>query len=158
MTSILGGGGMSSATPQMRHLARRLIAFDASLGKSAITNNSDAFQVCDKLRPQLATLVGKEAFRALLAHALALACAEVPGLRAVHVKPDGTIETPDEILAQINANKFFEGRLVLVAQLLGLLVAFIGENLTARLVRETWPNIAIRDLDLDVGDKNENKK
>jgi hypothetical protein len=149
---------MKGATPQMRDLARRLIAFDASFGKSAIAKNSDAFQVCEKLRPQLATLVGKEAFRALLAHALALAAAEVPGLHAMHVKPDGMLAMSEEILAQIDADKFFEGRLVLVAQLLGLLVAFIGENLTVRLIRESWPKVPLNILNLEQGDNNETKK
>jgi hypothetical protein len=47
-----------------------------------------------------------------------------------------------------------EGSVVLVAQLLALLVAFIGENLTLRMVREVWPKLPqINDLDLRKGDK-----
>jgi hypothetical protein len=34
-----------------------------------------------------------------------------------------------------------EGGVVLVAQLLGLLVAFVGERLTLKIVREVWPNL-----------------
>ena len=149
---------MTQATPQMRELARCLIAFDATATKSSPSQNSDTFQVCEKLRPQLVTLVGNEAFRALLAHALALATAEIPELRAMHVKPDGTLEMSEEIHAQVKADKFFEGRVVLVAQLLALLEAFIGENLTLRLVREVWPKVAARDLDLNDQGKNEIKK
>ena len=33
------------------------------------------------------------------------------------------------------------GRVVLLAHLLGLLVAFIGEDLTQRLLREAWPKL-----------------
>jgi hypothetical protein len=33
--------------------------------------------------------------------------------------------------------------------LLGLLVAFIGENLTVRLLREVWPKVPLDDLDSD---------
>ena len=36
--------------------------------------------------------------------------------------------------------------MVLLAQLLGLLVAFIGENLTLRLVRECGRNFPLSDL------------
>ena len=41
---------------------------------------------------------------------------------------------------------------------LGLLVAFIGPNLTLRLVREIWPQIPLGDLDVDNGGKNEKTK
>ena len=104
------------------------------------------FQACEKLRPHLVTLVGNEAFRALLAHALALAKAEVPALQGLHVSADGTFEMSEEIREQINADRFLEGRVVLLAQLLGLLVAFIGGNLTLRLVREIWPKAALNNL------------
>jgi hypothetical protein len=149
---------MNQATPPTRDLAMRLIAFDTRKSKAPGIQNPDAFQVCDKLRPHMVTLVGNEAFRALLAHALALAKAEVPALRAVQVKADGTLEMSDEIRAQIQADKFFEGRVVLLAQLLGLLVAFIGENLTLGLVRETWPKVALDNLHLNTGDNYATKK
>jgi hypothetical protein len=141
----------------MRSLARRLIAYGRSQSRSFRPNYSDAFEVCEKLRPPLATLVGNEAFRALLAHALALAEAEVPGLRSVRVKSDGKLEMSEEIHAQVKTDKHFEGKVVLVAQLLGLLVAFVGEKITLRLVREGWPKVAFNDLEMDDGDKNENK-
>jgi hypothetical protein len=54
--------------------------------------------------------------------------------------------------------KFLEGGVVLLAQLLGLLVAFIGENLTLRLVREVWPKVPLDDLDFGKGEKNEKTK
>ena len=36
---------------------------------------------------------------------------------------------------------------MIVAQLLGLLVTFIGEPLTLRLVRDAWPNASVAGLD-----------
>jgi hypothetical protein len=47
---------------------------------------------------------------------------------------------------------------VLLAQLLGLLVAFIGKNLTLRLVGEVWPKAALDDLDFGTEEKNEKRK
>jgi hypothetical protein len=35
------------------------------------------------------------------------------------------------------------------------MVAFIGENLTLRLVREAWPKALLNDLDLQEGTINE---
>ena len=48
----------------------------------------------------------------------------------MHVKADGSLEGVEEHHAQLDPDELFEGRVVLLAQLLGLLVAFIGENLT----------------------------
>ena len=45
-------------------------------------------------------------------------------------------------------------RTILAAQLLGLMVAFIGEKLTLHLVREIWPEVPLDDLDLANGSAN----
>jgi hypothetical protein len=47
---------------------------------------------------------------------------------------------------------------VLLAQLLGLLVAFIGENLTLRLMREVWPKVPLNELDFASEGKYEKTK
>ena len=138
---------MSRATPKMRDFAERLIAYE--------TKPPAVFLVGEKLRPHLATLMGNVGFRALLSRALALANAEVPWLGAVHVNADGSFEGLDKLGAQVDPDEIFEGCVVLLAQLLGLLVAFIGEDLTLRLVREVWPKLSLNDLDLGTGDNNE---
>ena len=151
---------MNHATPKMRDCAERLIAHETRKNKSSATKNRAAFHVGEKLRPHLATLMGNTGFRALLSRALALANAEVPWLRAVHVKADGSLEGMDELEleAQVDPKEIAVGRVVLLAQLLGLLVAFIGENLTLQLVREVWPKLSLNDLDVCKGDKNERTK
>jgi hypothetical protein len=142
----------------MRDFAERLIAYEARGNKSSETNTPAAFLVGEKLRPHLATLMGNVGFRALLSRALALANAEVPWLRAVHVKADGSFQGLDELEAHVDPDEIFEGCVVLLAQLLGLLVAFIGEDLTLRLVREAWPKLPRNNLDFGKGDKNEKQK
>lgn len=139
---------MNRATPKMRDFAERLIAYETRENKSSETKTPAAFHVFEKLPPHLATLMGNTGFRALLSRALALATAELPWLRAVHVKSDGSLEGLDELEAQVDSEEISEGRVVLLAQLLGLLVAFIGENLTLWLVREVWPKLSLNDLDL----------
>jgi hypothetical protein len=145
---------MSRATPQMRHFAKRLIVYETNGNKSAKTQTPAAPLVPEKLRLHLAALMGNGGFQALLSRSLALAGAEVPGLRAVQVKADGTLEGWEELHAQLDPSKFFEARVVLLARLLGLLVAFIGENLTLRLAQEVWPKVPLDDLDLASGAKN----
>jgi hypothetical protein len=142
----------------MRDFAERLIAYETRGNKSSETKPPAVFLVGEKLRPQLATLMGNVGFRALLSRALALATAEVPWLRAVHVKADGSFERLDEFGAHVDLDEIFEGRVVLLAQLLGLLVAFIGEDLTLRLVREVWPKLSLNDLNFGKGDNDEKPK
>ena len=142
----------------MRDFAERLIGHETRKNRSSETKTPAACRVAEKLRPHLATLMGNLGFRALLSRALALANAEVPWLRAVHVNADGSLEGLDELGAQVDPDEIFEGCVVLLAQLLGLLVAFIGEDLTLRLVREVWPKLSLNNLDAGKGDKNENPK
>jgi len=149
---------MSRATPKMRDFAERLIAHETRENKSSETKTSGPFLVGEKLRPHLAPLMGNVGFRALLSRALALANAEVPLLRAMHIKADGSFDGLDELGAQVDPDEIFKGRVVLLAQLLGLLVAFIGEDLTLRLVREVWPKLSLNNLDFGIGYKNEKAK
>jgi hypothetical protein len=144
---------MSRATPKMRAFAARLIAREAKGNQSPGPTPGAVFPVLEKLQPHLATLMGNTGFRALLARSLLLAGAEFPWLRTLKVRADGTLEKPDEGATPADPEKIFEGRVVLLAHLLGLLVAFIGENLTLRLVDEIWAPSEKNDLNFDKGTK-----
>ena len=137
----------------MRDFAERLIAYEMRENKSSETKKLAACLVSEKLRPLLTTLMGNLGFRSLLSRALALANADVPWLRAAHVKADGSLEGLDELGTQADPDEIFEGCVILLARLLGLLVAFISENLTLQLVRETWPKLSLDDLHVGKGDK-----
>jgi len=145
---------MNRATPKMREFAERLMA-DEEEGNKASTKVRTGFQVVERLRPQFAMLMGIAGFRAILSRALALANAEVRWLRAVHVKADGSLEGLEDLRAQLDPGELFEGRVVLLAQLLGLMAAFIGEDLTWRMMREVWPKVPFNNLDFMKGEKNE---
>ena len=142
----------------MRDFAERLIVYETRENKSSETKTQAAFLVGEKLRPQLAALMGNVGFRALISRALALSNAEIPWLRAVHVNTDGSFQGLDELGAQVGPDEIFEGRVVLLAQLLGLLVTFIGELLTLRLVRDVWPKLSLNEVELGTRDKNEKVK
>ena len=139
----------------MRDFAERLIAYETKGNKSSKTRTPAACLVVEKLRPHLAALMGNAGFRALLSRALVLANTDVPWLRAVHVKADGSLEGLGELATQVDPDEIFEGCVVLLAQLLGLLVAFIGENFRLRLVREVWPEVPLKNLDFGNGGKND---
>jgi hypothetical protein len=88
-------------------------------------------------------LVGVAGFRSLMSRAVAMAKAEVPSLAAVQVRADGSLEGLDGAGPDQIAGAGSEAGVVIVAQLLGLLVTFIGEPLTLRLVRDAWPDASI---------------
>ena len=142
---------MNRASPEAKKLAKRLIALEKSGRKATGTNPLPVFHATELLRPQLAILMGNGGYRAMMARSLVLGGEEIPWLHAIHVKSDGSLEGLADIHSQLNNGDFLEGRVVLLAQLFGLLVAFIGEALTLRIVREVWPKVFLDDLDFSNG-------
>ena len=68
-----------------------------------------------------------------MARALTLAKQESPVLGAWEVKLDGS-------LAGMNGEAAQSG-VVLIAQLIGLMITFIGESLTLRLLHDIWVDL-----------------
>ncbi len=126
-----------------KEFARLLLAYEEVSGKSANGKDSVAFRVCDNLRGPLGKLMGMEGFRSLLLRAQVLSCAEVPWLCELRVKVDGSLDGLEELEAGLDARAISEGEVVLVGQLLGLLVIFIGPALTLRLLHDIWPRWTI---------------
>jgi hypothetical protein len=146
---------MSRAGPKMRHFAKRLTAYERRANTPSETKTPPAFHVCEKLRVHLTTFMGNNGFRELMSCALPRAKAEIPWLGAVKMKDDGALEGLEELNAKRNPDELFEGGVVLVAQLLRLLTAFIGQTLTLRFVREVWPEVPLDDLNSGKGVRNE---
>ena len=143
---------MNTATPAIQNLARRLIALEAARAPSDEPVGA-AVRVCDKLRVLLTKLVGVVGFRSLMTRAMALATAEVPWLESVQVRADGSFEGFDEARLHQGADPEGEAGVVVVAQLLGLLVTFIGEPLTLSLVRDSWQNASVAGMDAGSGEE-----
>ena len=149
---------MSQATPQLRDFATRLMSYEA-VGKVLNGTRIPAgFYVSEKLRLHLATFMGRTGFHTLLARSLALSAAEVPWLSKVRVEEDGSLGGLEGLQAELGPDEFFEGGVVLLAQLLGLLVSFIGERLTLRLVLEVWPKVPLNGFDFSIGGTHENSE
>ena len=120
--------------PESRHLAQRLLAYEAVTGENSEPTESAAFRVCAKLRRPLITLAGVAGFRSLLSRALTLARAEAPSLSAVQIAADGSLKGLDEPRPQVDADQTREAGIILITQLLGLLVRVVGEAMTLQLV------------------------
>lgn len=131
----------TGTSPETRDLAQRLLGYEAAERPSE-TEMPAAFYVCEKLRHPLSTVAGATGFRSLLVRALTLAKREAQVLDAVQVKDDGSLQG----LGDIPNGEAAEGGAVLIAQLIGLLLTFIGETLTLRLLQDVWPDLP--DLDI----------
>lgn len=129
----------------MQGLARRLIAEEAASGRDAETAHRSGFRVCEKLRRPLCTLAGVIGFRALLSRALLLARAEAPWLSNVEVAPNGVLQYAPGVESQFTTPEAARAAQALTCHLLGLLLTFIGEALTLRLVHDVWPHVATPD-------------
>ena len=86
-------------------------------------------------------LMGSTGFNALMSRSLVLATAEIPSLRHMHLNAEGMWEGLAALEVQLDVESFLEARIVVLANLLGLLVAFVGEALTLRLASDIWPNL-----------------
>jgi hypothetical protein len=118
----------------MRDFARRLLAVEAASPSDTHTRAHEAVRVCEKLRISLTRFAGADGFTSLLRRTLVLARAEVPSLNEIQIKPDGSLED----LATIPDGN--DAAVAIIAHLLALLVTFIGEPLTLRLLCEAWPD------------------
>jgi len=119
----------------MLDLAQALVA------ASQLASRSDAQAaelVNDNLRLCLIRFAGADGFASLMRRALTLAGAEMPALRGAKVDTAGRFEGLEQILTQ-QSTVLQEAAFAITAQLLELLVTFIGEPLTRRLVRQACP-------------------
>ena len=98
--------------------------------------------VVEKLGRPLIALIGIAGFRSLLARALTLASAQGSGLSTVQVEPNGSLAGFDDLG---NQSQVAEAGAMLIAELLGLLITFIGESLMLSLVRNAWPDLPMFD-------------
>jgi len=134
-------GSMDMPSPSIRDLARRLLAFEAARAGASDEPVVNAVSVCEALRVSLTRFAGSDGFTSLLRRSLTLARAEAPVLNNIKVNPEGCLEELHAIEGP--EDETTNAALAITAHLLGLLVTFIGESLTLRMVRETWPNAEI---------------
>ena len=129
-----------------RDLARNLVACEADASTTPRQTPPATVRVYERLRRQLGAPVGVDGFHALAARALALAKSESPRLGAVQVTANGSLRGLDEVESQTDADVDGDAGVILIAQLLGLFLTFLGEATTLRL---------IEDLRLQVDDRTE---
>jgi hypothetical protein len=146
---------LTRARPELKQFARRLLAYETASRKPSAAKDSEPFGVFGKLRGPLGRFIGIGGFHALLSRALALAGAEVPSLGALQPRTDYSLEGLKELEAKLDSLAVEGGQVVLLAQLLGLLMTFIGRSLTLQLLGNIWPKLDELDFKKDLGNEEE---
>jgi hypothetical protein len=127
-----------------RDLARSLIASEAETATTSLQTEPATVRVYERLRRQLAAPVGVGGFEALAARALALAKSESPRLRAAQITAHGSLIGLGEVESRTDDDEDDETGVILIAQLLGLFIAFLGEATTLRLIEDLRLQVDVR--------------
>jgi hypothetical protein len=121
---------------RIRAFAQQILGHEAAASNTSVQTLAPALQLIERIRRPLCELTGVGGFNALAKRALTLARAQAPDLRALHVKPDGSLDGHSEILDPDPV-----AGIELTATLLNLLVTLVGESLMLRIVLDAWPEL-----------------
>jgi len=119
-----------------RDLARNLLTSETRANTASLQAEPATIRVYERLRRQLGAPVGAGGFRALASRALALAKSESPRLNAVKVTENGGLIGLGEFDSTTETDEDREVGIMLIAQLLGLFLTFLGEATTLRLIED----------------------
>jgi len=139
---------MESPYPAVQTLTWRLLAHEAGERPDAEALADAAERAFDKLRLHLSKLLGTDGFRVLLRRAITLARVEFPWLEGVEAQSDGSLKGLAAAAAARGGDstaahdaEVVEGITAVPDHFLGLLQAFIGQDLSLRLLRGVWPQV-----------------
>ncbi|PZR99203.1 MAG: hypothetical protein DLM70_15780 [Chloroflexi bacterium] len=126
-----------------RDLARVLLTMEMGDQTSLAALPAAAERAFQKLCRLLAELVTRTGCQALVARALHLTRFEFPFLAGVRATTnrDVPLEGLQESLGDVEPAHAHEGLVLLLANLIALLVTFIGEGVTLRLLADVWPDM-----------------
>jgi hypothetical protein len=127
-----------------RDLARSLVASEADTSTTSLQTEPATVRVYERLRRQLGAPVGADGFQALASRGLALAKSQSPRLSAVQVTANGGLHGLGKVEPQTDADEDGEAGIILIAQLLGLFLTFLGEATTLRLIEDLRLQVDVR--------------
>lgn len=119
-----------------REWARSLLSRETVADTDPTQVAPPTIRVYERLRQVLSTPVGVDGFRALASRAVALTRSESPKLSAVQITADGDLRGFSEVQPTVGTDQNGEAGVILIAQLLWLLLTFLGEATTLRLIED----------------------
>jgi len=133
---------MTTATPSQHAVAQWLLTAEEvdAERRLAAPAAAERFGKLSQRLAQLITLVGSDA---LLARAVHLSRAEFPFLDGAQTTPsaDGLTLRLRESAEGVESSQAAEAFEAVLAILIALLISFVGEDLTLRVLREVWPEL-----------------
>jgi len=129
---------MPLSPPALRRFVRRVLVDATGVASPEQGQLVSAFDaLCGQLHRQLQPLFGKTAVDALFVRAVHVAAAEFPWLRELVEKEPCRADRMVS-LAGIEIDTLEEGMAAVFAHNIGLLAAFVGEDLVLPLVQQAW--------------------
>ena len=117
-----------------RDLARSLVTRERNTNTASLETEPASVRVYERLRRQLGASIGVDGFQSVASRALAQAKSESPQLSDVQVMTNGDVHGLDEVEFQARPEEEGEVGIILIAELLGLFLTFLGETTTLRLI------------------------
>jgi hypothetical protein len=137
---------MSLSSPKLRRFVKHALAGATGGRTPDRAQLASSFDLlCERLRARLHPVFGPTAIAALFARALHVATPEFPWLADVVAK-DGercSLEGLQRVSAEIELDAIQAGLAAVLAQEIGLLSAFIGEDFVMPLVQAAWETTSI---------------
>jgi hypothetical protein len=133
----------------LHELARRVLKTRLAARPRSAAAVADATQIsCGELYRILDTMMGTPGLQALIGRALQITARDYSWLTAVTPGPgdDCALTGLSEAAGALDVNDATEGAAALLASIVWLLISFIGEDLTSRLVRNAWPEVSFSRL------------
>ncbi len=131
--------------PQIiRDWTRKLIADESLTDITSAQTEVASFRVYEKLRQQLCALVGVDGFRALASRALSLARSQSPRLSPVQVTANGGLSGISEVESQTGTDEDGDVGVILIEQLLGLFLTFLGEATSLQLIEDIRLQVEVK--------------
>ena len=127
----------------VQDLAKLLFACESTIARSDHLA-APQFRVFQRLCKPFAAVSGAQNLQPLLTRALASIRGRYSWMTTAHVVPSGQIEGIDSHFLETHPQEALEGELALMASLVELLRALLGDAVTIQLLRSVWPLAFIR--------------
>jgi hypothetical protein len=126
--------------PELLRFTERVLAHEAA--RTPLDHSTAIERACEALRAQLDRVIGLRGFHALLGRAIFLRRTEHPWLSLLRIASDDgcALQVMAEAI-QAAGDDADAGFISILATTIALLASFIGEDLTTRFLRETWPDV-----------------
>ncbi len=138
---------MPLSSPGLRRAVNQALISATGADNPDRTQLTAAFSLlCDRLRQRLQPIFGTPATRALFTRALHVAAHEYPWLNDLQLNPERcSLEGLEAPHLQLDSHTLAAGLSALLAHDIGLLTAFIGEDVVVPLVQDAWGDASIAD-------------